>query len=260
MSRERTPLIAGNWKMHKTVEAAEEFIAALLPRVSAVRTDRGGDLPARSPRLQAMVDSTRGSRVAVYAQTMHQAQEGAFTGEVSAEDALRGRRPRRHPRSLRAAPDVRRDRQGAGAEAPGRARGGLHRSCASARPGRARAGDTDAGCATRFRRACDREPEQVAALVDRLRADLGDRHRTRGDARAGPGCDRLRARAGRRPFRDAAPDTRILYGGSVKAENAAELLACPTSTARWSAGASSTPSRLRQSSPPRDRGLPWRSS
>ncbi len=31
-----------------------------------------------------MVDSTRGSRVAVYAQNMHQAAEGAFTGEVSA--------------------------------------------------------------------------------------------------------------------------------------------------------------------------------
>ena len=34
--------------------------------------------------LQAMVDSTRGSRVQVYAQTMHQDPNGAFTGEVSA--------------------------------------------------------------------------------------------------------------------------------------------------------------------------------
>jgi triosephosphate isomerase len=34
--------------------------------------------------LQAMVDSTRGSRVEVYAQNMHQAPHGAFTGEVSA--------------------------------------------------------------------------------------------------------------------------------------------------------------------------------
>jgi triosephosphate isomerase len=34
--------------------------------------------------LQAMVDSTRGSRVEVYAQNMHQAPTGAFTGEVSA--------------------------------------------------------------------------------------------------------------------------------------------------------------------------------
>ncbi len=34
--------------------------------------------------LGAMVDSTRGSRVGVYAQNMHQAVEGAYTGEVSA--------------------------------------------------------------------------------------------------------------------------------------------------------------------------------
>jgi triosephosphate isomerase (TIM) len=78
----RTPLIAGNWKMHKTIAQAEEFIAALLPRVSSVD---GVDVAICPPftALQAMVDSTRGSRVAVYAQTMHQADEGAFTGEIS---------------------------------------------------------------------------------------------------------------------------------------------------------------------------------
>ena len=42
----RTPLIAGNWKMHKTVAAAEEFIQALLPRVSTRRWRRRRDLPA----------------------------------------------------------------------------------------------------------------------------------------------------------------------------------------------------------------------
>ena len=31
---QRVPLIAGNWKMHKTIAEAEEFIQALLPRVS----------------------------------------------------------------------------------------------------------------------------------------------------------------------------------------------------------------------------------
>ena len=79
----RTPLIAGNWKMHKTVAEAEEFIQALLPKVS---TADGVDV-AICPSfvaLQAMVDSTRGSGVAVYAQNMHNADHGAFTGEVSA--------------------------------------------------------------------------------------------------------------------------------------------------------------------------------
>jgi triosephosphate isomerase len=79
----RTPFIAGNWKMNKTVSEAEAFIASLLPRVS---TSDGVDVAVCVPftDLQAVVDSTRGSRVEVYAQNMHQASTGAFTGEVSA--------------------------------------------------------------------------------------------------------------------------------------------------------------------------------
>jgi triosephosphate isomerase len=79
----RTPLIAGNWKMHKTVAAAEEFIAALLPRVSSAD---GVEVAVCPPYLAlgAMVDSVRGSRVQVFAQNMHHEDEGAFTGEVSA--------------------------------------------------------------------------------------------------------------------------------------------------------------------------------
>jgi triosephosphate isomerase len=79
----RTPLIAGNWKMHKTVAEAEQYIAALLPRVAAVD---GVEIVVCPPflALQALVDSARGSQVAIYAQTMHEADQGAFTGEVSA--------------------------------------------------------------------------------------------------------------------------------------------------------------------------------
>jgi triosephosphate isomerase len=79
----RAPLIAGNWKMHKTERQAEDFIQALLPRVSSVD---GVDVAICVPftDLRAMVDSARGSRVEVYAQNMHQEAEGAFTGEISA--------------------------------------------------------------------------------------------------------------------------------------------------------------------------------
>jgi triosephosphate isomerase len=79
----RTPLIAGNWKMHKTEEQAEEYIQALLPRVSSLD---GVELAVCVPftDLRAMVDSARGSRVEVYAQNMHHEPEGAFTGEISA--------------------------------------------------------------------------------------------------------------------------------------------------------------------------------
>ena len=83
MTRTRTPFIAGNWKMNKTIAEAEQFIAALLPRVATVD---GVEIVICPPflALQALVDSARGSQVAIYAQTMHEADEGAFTGEVSA--------------------------------------------------------------------------------------------------------------------------------------------------------------------------------
>src|SRR3954471_3985899 len=79
----RTPFVAGNWKMHKTIAEAEAFIGALLPRVSSSEGIDIAICPAFTV-LQAMVDSARGSRVGVYAQTMHEADSGAFTGEVSA--------------------------------------------------------------------------------------------------------------------------------------------------------------------------------
>ncbi|HEY5197318.1 MAG TPA: triose-phosphate isomerase [Solirubrobacteraceae bacterium] len=78
----RVPLIAGNWKMHKTVAEAEDYIQALLPRVAGVD---GVDVALCVPftALGPMVDSTRGSRVAIYAQNMHFGAAGAFTGEIS---------------------------------------------------------------------------------------------------------------------------------------------------------------------------------
>jgi triosephosphate isomerase len=81
---DRKPIIAGNWKMHKTIAEAEALIGALLPRVGAIDDVEVIVCPPFLA-LQAVVDSTRGSAVQVYAQTMHEAESGAFTGEVSAE-------------------------------------------------------------------------------------------------------------------------------------------------------------------------------
>jgi triosephosphate isomerase len=75
-------MIAGNWKMHKTVAEAEAFIQGLLPIVSSVSTVELAICPPFTA-LEAMVDSARGSRVQVFAQNMHYEREGAFTGEVS---------------------------------------------------------------------------------------------------------------------------------------------------------------------------------
>jgi triosephosphate isomerase len=79
----RTPFIAANWKMHKTIAEAEDYIQALLPQVGAI-----GDVDIvvcpSYLALQALVDSARGSSVRIYAQNMHEADDGAFTGDVSA--------------------------------------------------------------------------------------------------------------------------------------------------------------------------------
>jgi triosephosphate isomerase len=77
----RKPFIAGNWKMCTTIAEAEALIQGLLPRVGAVDDV---DVVVCPPylALQAVVDSARGSAVGVYAQNMHEADDGAFTGEV----------------------------------------------------------------------------------------------------------------------------------------------------------------------------------
>ena len=82
MNPRRTPFIAGNWKMNKTLAEAERYVEALLPKVSSADGVEIG-ICVPFPALQPMVDSARGSRVEVFAQTMHEAQEGAFTGEIS---------------------------------------------------------------------------------------------------------------------------------------------------------------------------------
>jgi triosephosphate isomerase len=78
---ERTPYIAANWKMHKTVAEAAEFVDALLPRIAATRSDVV--ICPSYLALAEVVERSRGSAVRVAAQNMHEADSGAFTGEVS---------------------------------------------------------------------------------------------------------------------------------------------------------------------------------
>jgi triosephosphate isomerase len=76
-------LIAGNWKMHKTVAEAQEFISALLPQIAAAdRVDVAICPPFLA--LKPLAQATRETAIAIYAQNMHQEPEGAFTGEVAA--------------------------------------------------------------------------------------------------------------------------------------------------------------------------------
>jgi triosephosphate isomerase len=79
----RTPLIAGNWKMFKTAREAVRFATDLKARVSEVT---GVDVVVAPtfPALQAVAAVLEGSRIGVAAQNLHWEREGAFTGEVSA--------------------------------------------------------------------------------------------------------------------------------------------------------------------------------
>ena len=78
----RRPLVAGNWKMNKTVEQATLLAASMLPGLQAVKTvDRVLCPPFTSlMTLSGMLASTE---IGLGAQNLHWEESGAFTGEVS---------------------------------------------------------------------------------------------------------------------------------------------------------------------------------
>jgi triosephosphate isomerase len=224
----RIPLIAGNWKMHKTVAEAEAFIASLLPRVStADGVDVGVCVPFTD--LQAVVDSTRGSRVTVYAQNMHQEPSGAFTGEVSApmlveldvHGVVLGHSERRQ---LFCETD-----RALSEKVPAALEAGLEPIlCVGETEDEREAGDTERKLRHQVQEGLEKvaterlgdvviayepiwaigtgrvaTPEQAQEAIAFVRALVADRDR------------------------EQAERTRILYGGSVKPDNAIELLGLP---------------------------------
>ena len=78
----RTPVIAGNWKMYKTAREAREAVRALRGLVEGLE---GMEIVVCPPftALSAAVEAAHGSRIAIGAQNCHWEKEGAFTGEVS---------------------------------------------------------------------------------------------------------------------------------------------------------------------------------
>jgi triosephosphate isomerase len=224
----RTPFIAGNWKMHKTIAEAEELISALLPQVGAVEDVEVVICPPYLA-LAAMVDSARGSAVGVYAQNMHEADSGAFTGEVSAPmlneidvaGVILGHSERRQyygetDRALQA-------------KVPKALDSGLVPIlCVGETEEERERGDTERKLRHQVQEALDKvaperladvviayepiwaigtgqvaTPEQAQDAVAFVRALVADFDRAAGEA------------------------VRVLYGGSLKPDNAAELLALP---------------------------------
>ena len=84
----RTPLIAGNWKMHKTHLEAMRLVQALNHELAGHDYDKVEVVvcPAFTAlrTVQTLIDSDR-YLIGLGAQNMHAAKEGAFTGEVSAD-------------------------------------------------------------------------------------------------------------------------------------------------------------------------------
>ncbi|MEA2390653.1 MAG: triosephosphate isomerase [Solirubrobacteraceae bacterium] len=228
MSSARTPLVAANWKMHKTVAEAEAFVQGLLPRVSTAGEVEVALCPPFLA-LAAMVDSTRGSRVTVYAQNMHEAPDGAYTGEVAAgmlaehdvHGVVLGHSERRQ---LFGETD-----RALALKVPAALEAGLvPLLCVGETEEERDAGDTQRKLRHQVQEALQRVDEDrlgdvVIAYEPIWAIGTG---RTATAEQAQEAIAFIRALVGDRS-REQSERTRVLYGGSVKPENAGELMALP---------------------------------
>jgi triosephosphate isomerase len=238
---DRVPILAANWKMHKTVEETERFLADFLPQVP----ESGPEVVLCPPflSLKTAVEHCAQSRARVAAQNMHQEPEGAFTGEVSApmlvelgvDDVILGHSERR--------------------EYFGESDEALARKL----PAALRAGLEPILCVGENESQRDSE-ETEGVLTRQIEADLADvtddqlgdvviayepiwaigTGRTATPEQAQEACALIRGLVETRSG-DAAAAIRILYGGSVKPGNAAELIALPDVDGALVGGASLDP-------------------
>ncbi len=79
----RKPMVAGNWKMNKTLGEAAELLEALKPELMGIETV---DLVVCTPYIDLPLanETLDGSNIKVGAQNLHWEASGAYTGEVSA--------------------------------------------------------------------------------------------------------------------------------------------------------------------------------
>jgi triosephosphate isomerase len=223
---DRTPYIAANWKMHKTAAEAAEFVDALLPRIAATQSDVVICAPFTA--LTPVVERRYGTAVKVAAQNMHEEDTGAFTGEVSApmlveldvEAVVLGHSERRQYFNET---DEALARKVAAALAADLEPILCVGESAAARD----AGETEEVLERQLQADLSGiEPGQIENVVVAYEPiwAIGT-GRTASPEQAQEVCafirDVLRARGG------AADKVRILYGGSVKPGNAAELLSLP---------------------------------
>lgn len=82
----RKPIIAGNWKMHKSIKEGVAFVEEIKEQVKG--TDVEVLLCAPYTLLQNLVEAAKGTDIKIGAQNMHFEDKGAFTGEVTADMLL----------------------------------------------------------------------------------------------------------------------------------------------------------------------------
>jgi triosephosphate isomerase len=223
-------LIAGNWKMHMLHDEGVALLDGLLAGLARVPADHEVLVMPPFTLLGMAAERLRGTRVKLGAQNMHWEWSGAFTGEISSpmlRDAgcgyvLVGHSERRAlfqesgevlARKLRAA----------------LAAGLLPIYCVGENLAQREAGETEALLRRHFEEALlglDAESARRVVLAYEPVWAIGTgRTATPAMAQAAHAC--LRGRLEQEFGASLARAARILYGGSVKPENAAELLAEP---------------------------------
>jgi len=239
---DRTPLIAANWKMNKTLAETEAFFDGFVPGANELS---GVDVVICPPATALVTAANRAkdTRIKVAAQNMHFEQSGAFTGELAAPmltefgawGTILGHSERREYFGE--------TDEALAKKVPVALDAGLTPIlCVGESEAERDAGETEAVLA--------RQLDADLAEVDASR--LGDvviayepiwaigTGRTATNEQAQEAIAFIRSRLAERDA-DAAAKTRILYGGSMKPGNAAELLAQPDIDGGLVGGASLDP-------------------
>ena len=225
----RTPFIAGNWKMYKTVAETVNFVKELR---GLVRDVEGVEIVLAPPftAVHAAAEAARNSNVAIAAQDMHWEGEGAFTGAVSAsmireagaEYVIIGHSERR---TLFGETDRTVNRKVIAALAAEL----MPIMCVGETLEQREANETFAVLDRQVREGLDAlRPDQVGQLIVAYEPvwAIGT-GRTATAAQAEEAHGHIRRRLQERFGTAAAGTCRLIYGGSVKPANTAELLTQP---------------------------------
>jgi triosephosphate isomerase (TIM) len=240
---DRTPLIAANWKMHKTRAETAAFLGEFLPVASEDLRDVDLVICPPFTSLDVAVERCSGTNVRVGAQNMHAEPAGAFTGEVAApmlvelgvDDVILGHSERRR---LFAETDEELARK-----VPAAVQAGLTPIlCVGETLDEREAGDTEDVLRGQIEADLAEVPDAVLGGIviayEPIWAIGTGRNAT--PEQAADAIAFLRSLIAARDD-DAGAAVRILYGGSVKPENATEVLGSETIDGALVGGASLDP-------------------